>query len=61
MRSCRTMSKYKKIIYGECMFRIEEEFETLEDAKNSSPGDKSIYKVDNTKVVRTLIKLKDSE
>lgn len=61
MLSCRTMSKYKKIIYGECMFRIEEEFETLEDAKNSSPGDKSIYKVDNTKVVRTLIKLKDSE
>ena len=55
------MSKYKKIIYGECMFRIEEEFETLEDAKNSSPGNKSIYKIDNIKVVRTLIKLKDSE
>ena len=27
------MHKYKKIIYGECRFRIEEEFETLEDAK----------------------------
>ena len=55
------MSKYKKIIYGECMFHIEEEFETLEDAKNSSPGNKSIYKIDNTKIVRTLIKIKDSE
>jgi hypothetical protein len=43
------------------MFRIEEEFETLEDAKNSSPGIKAVYKVDNTKVVRTLIKIKDSE
>jgi len=55
------MDKYKKTIYGECMFRIEEEFETLEDAKNSSPGSKAVYKVDNTKVVRTLIKIKDSE
>ena len=55
------MHKYKKIIYGECRFRIEEEFETLEDAKNLSPGNKSIYKIDNTKIVRTLIKLKDSE
>jgi hypothetical protein len=55
------MDKYKKIIYGECTFRIEEEFENLEDAKNSSPGNKSIYKVDKIKVVRTLIKLKDSE
>ena len=54
------MDKYKKIIYGECMFRIEEEFETLEDAKTSSPGNKAVYKVDNTKVVRTLIKIKDS-
>lgn len=55
------MSKYKKVIYGECTFRIEEEFETLEDAKKSSPGNKSNYKVDNIKVVRTLIKIKDSE
>ena len=55
------MDKYKKTIYGECMFRIEEEFETLEDAKTSSPGKKAVYKVDNTKVVRTLIKIKDSE
>ena len=55
------MSKYKKVIYGECRFRIEEEFETLEDAKIASPGDKSNYKIDNIKVVRTLIKLKDSE
>ncbi len=39
------MDKYKKIIYGECMFRIEEEFETLEDAKSSSPGSKAVYKV----------------
>lgn len=61
MRSCRTMSKYKKVIYGECTFCIEEEFETLEDAKKSSPGNKSNYKVDNIKVVRTLIKIKDSE
>ena len=61
MLSCKTMNKYKKIIYGECMFHIEEEFETLEDAKNSSPGNKSIYKVDNIKIVRTLIKIKDSE
>ena len=55
------MHKYKKIIYGECRFRIEEEFETVENAKNSSPGNKSNYKIDNIKVVRTLIKLKDSE
>jgi len=55
------MDKYKKIIYGECMFRIEEEFETLEDAKSLSPGSKAVYKVDNTKVVRTLIKIKDLE
>jgi hypothetical protein len=55
------MDKYKKIIYGECMFRIEEEFKTLEDAKNSSPTNKAVYKVDNIKVVRTLIKIKDSE
>ncbi len=37
------------------------EFETLEDAKSSSPGSKAVYKVDNTKVVRTLIKIKDTE
>ena len=55
------MNKYKKVIHGECRFRIEEEFETLEDAKNSSPTNKAVYKVDNIKVVRTLIKLKDSE
>ena len=55
------MHKYKKIIYGECTFRIEEEFESLEDAKTSSPTNKSIYKVDKIKVVRTLIKIKDSE
>jgi len=35
--------------------------ESLEDAKTSSPTNKSIYKVDNIKVVRTLIKIKDSE
>jgi hypothetical protein len=28
------MDKYKKVIYGECMFRIEEEFDSLENAKN---------------------------
>jgi hypothetical protein len=33
----------------------------LEDAKSSSPGSKAVYKVDSTKVVRTLIKIKDSE
>lgn len=55
------MHKYKKIIYGECTFRIEEEFDSLEDAKNSSPGNKSNYKVDTIKVVRILIKVKDSE
>jgi hypothetical protein len=55
------MPKYKKIIYGECTFRIEEEFETLEDAKNSSPGNKSNYKIDNTKIIRTLIKLKEED
>jgi hypothetical protein len=55
------MDKYKKVIYGECMFRIEEEFDSLENAKTSSPGNKSVYKVDSIKVVRTLIKLKDSE
>jgi len=55
------MNKFKKIIYGECSFRIEEDFDSLEDAKKSSPGDKSNYKVDNIKVVRTLIKIKDSE
>jgi hypothetical protein len=55
------MDKYKKVIYGECTFRIEEEFQSLEDAKTSSPTNKSIYKVDNIKVVRTLIKIKDSE
>jgi len=55
------MNKFKKIIYGECSFRIEEDFDSLEDAKKSSPGDKSNYKVDNIKVVITLIKIKDSE
>jgi len=55
------MHKYKKIIHGECTFRIEEEFETLEDAKISSPGNKSNYKIDTIKVVRTLIKIKDSD
>lgn len=55
------MDNYKKVIYGECTFRIEEEFQSLEDAKTSSPTNKSIYKVDNIKVVRTLIKIKDSE
>ena len=55
------MNKYKKVIYGECTFRIEEEFESLDDAKIASPGNKSNYKVDNIKVVRTLIKIKDSE
>ena len=55
------MNKYKKVIHGECRFRIEEEFESLEDAKIASPGNKSNYKIDDIKVVRTLIKLKDSE
>ncbi len=55
------MHKYKKIIYAECTFRIEEEFESIEDAKIASPGNKSVYKIDNIKVVRTLIKLKDPE
>jgi len=55
------MQRYKKIIYGECSFRIEEDFDSLEDAKTSSPGEKSNYKVNNIKIIRTLIKVKDTK
>lgn len=61
MRSCRTMSSYIKITYAECTFRIEEEFKSLEDARIEVTGDKADYKIDKIKVIRTLIKLKDTE
>lgn len=55
------MSSYIKITYAECTFRIEEEFKTLEDARIEVTGDKADYKIDKIKVIRTLIKLKDTE
>lgn len=64
------MPKYVKTSYGECQFHIEEEFETLEDARSSYPlsGEKKLYsenesdvKIDDIKIIKSLIKLKDNK